>query len=84
MAPERDCTVATHPFSPALIELSDPAAEEALYDSRTIRQFVSVDMGQGPVPNETPIRKFRHLLELHNPGAEQFRLVIVYLEENGM
>ena len=27
-------------------ELSDPAAEEALYDSRATRQFVGIDLGQ--------------------------------------
>jgi IS5 family transposase len=47
-------------------ELSDPAAEEALYDSRAMRQFVVIDLGQEPVPDETTICKFRHLLEQHN------------------
>jgi IS5 family transposase len=65
-------------------ELSDPAAEEALYDSRAMRQFVGIDLGQEPVPDESTILKFRHLLEQHNLGDELFRLVNVYLEENGM
>jgi IS5 family transposase len=65
-------------------ELSDPAAEEALYDSRAMRQFVGIDLGQEPVPDETTICKFRHLMERHNLGDELFRLVNVYLEENGM
>jgi IS5 family transposase len=65
-------------------ELSDPAAEEALYDSRSMRQFVGIDLGQEPVPDETTICKFRHLMERHNLGDELFRLVNVYLEENGM
>ena len=65
-------------------ELSDPAAEEALYDSRAMRQFVDVDLGREPVPDETTICKFRHLMERHNLGDELFRLVNVYLEENGM
>jgi IS5 family transposase len=65
-------------------ELSDPGAEEALYDSRAMRQFVGIDLGQEPVPDETTILNFRHLLEAHNLGDELFRLVNVYLEENGM
>ena len=44
-------------------ELSDPAAEEALYDSRAMRRFVSIDLGQAPVPDETTILHFRHLME---------------------
>ena len=45
--------------------LSDPAVEEALYDSRALRQFVRIDLGQEPAPDETTICKFRHLLEAH-------------------
>ena len=41
-------------------ELSDPAAEEALYDSRAMRLFVGIDLGKEPVPDETTICKFRH------------------------
>ena len=36
-------------------ELSDPAAEEALYDSRAMRLFVGIDLGKEPVPDETCI-----------------------------
>ena len=45
--------------------LSDPAAEEALYDSRAMRNFVGIDLGEEPVPDETTICKFRHLMEKH-------------------
>lgn len=45
--------------------LSDPAAEEALYDSRAMREFVGVDLGQEPAPDETTICNFRHLMERH-------------------
>ncbi|MBX3307421.1 MAG: transposase [Nitrospira sp.] len=38
--------------------LSDPAVEEALYDSRAMRQFVGIDLGREPVPDETTICKF--------------------------
>ncbi len=65
-------------------ELSDPGAEEALYDSRAMRQFVGIDLGKEPVPDETTILNFRHLMERHNLGDEMFRLVNVYLAENGL
>ena len=45
--------------------LSDPAAEEALYDSEIMRRFVGIDLGREPVPDETTILNFRHLLERH-------------------
>jgi IS5 family transposase len=65
-------------------ELSDPGAEEALYDSRAMRQFVGIDLGKEPVPDETTILNFRHLMERCNLGDEMFRLVNVYLAENGL
>src|SRR3984957_8534385 len=40
--------------------LSDPAVEEALYDSPVMRQFVGIDLGQEPGPDETTVCKFRH------------------------
>lgn len=64
--------------------LSDPAAEEALYDSRAMRIFVGIDLGTEPVPDETTICKFRHLMERHNLGDQLFHLVNQYLQENGM
>lgn len=64
--------------------LSDPGAEEALYDSRALRQFVGIDLGREPVPDETTICKFRHLMEKHNLGDELFRLVNQYLQESGL
>jgi len=65
-------------------ELSDPAAEEALYDSRAMRNFVGIDLGKEPVPDETTILKFRHLMEHYNLGDELFHQVNAYLSENGM
>ena len=65
-------------------ELSDPAVEEALYDSQAMRTFVGIDLCLEPVPDETTICKFRHLMERNNLGDELFRLVNVYLSENGL
>src|SRR5271170_6069108 len=38
--------------------LSDPAAEESLYDSLSMRAFARVDLGEAPPPDETTICKF--------------------------
>ncbi len=64
--------------------LSDPGVEEALYDSRAMRRFVGIDLGREPVPDETTILKFRHLLERHNLGSQLFVLIGEYLDENGL
>ena len=64
--------------------LSDPAAEEALYDSRAMRRFVGIDLGREPAPDETTVCKFRHLMERHNRGDRLFGLVNEYLRENGL
>lgn len=46
-------------------DLSDPMAEDAIYDSESIRRFVGVDLSDDAVPDETTICRFRHLLEEH-------------------
>jgi transposase, IS5 family len=65
------------------LQLSDPGAGEAMYDSRAMRQFVGIDLGSEPVPDETTILKFRYLMEQHNLGEQLFYLINQYLEENG-
>src|SRR5947207_3423058 len=64
--------------------LSDPAVEEALYDSPTLRAFVGIDLGQEPVPDETTVCKFRHLLEEHNLGEEILGTVNLHLQAKGV
>src|SRR5271155_3540507 len=64
--------------------LSDPAVEEALYDSATLRQFAGIDLGSGPVPDETTVCKFRHLLEAHNLGEEILGTVNLHLQAKGV
>lgn len=41
--------------------LSSPAAEEALYDSESMRRFARIELGEEAIPDETTILKFRHL-----------------------
>ncbi len=64
--------------------LSDPAVEEALYDSPTLREFAGIDLGREPVPDETTVCKFRHLLEEHNLGEEILGTVNLHLQANGI
>ena len=64
--------------------LSDPAVEEALYDSSVMRQFAGIDLGREPVPDETTVCKFRHLLEEHNLGGEMLETVNLHLQAKGV
>ncbi|MCP9471054.1 MAG: IS5 family transposase [Nitrospira sp.] len=64
--------------------LSDPAIEEALYDSHAMRQFVGMDLGREPVPDETTICQFRHLLEAHRIGEQLFARIGAYLAAHGL
>jgi IS5 family transposase len=64
--------------------LSDPAVEEALYDSPVMRAFVGIDLGREPVPDETTVCKFRHLLEEHRLGPVLFETVTAYLRGRGI
>jgi transposase, IS5 family len=59
--------------------LSDPAVEEALYDMVSMRAFAGIDLGEAPVPDETTVCKFRHLLERHNLGPAILREVNQHL-----
>jgi IS5 family transposase len=64
--------------------LSDPAVEEALYDSLSLRDFVGIDLGREAAPDETTVCKFRHLLEEHNLGGEMLETVNLHLQSKGV
>jgi IS5 family transposase len=64
--------------------LSDPAAEEALYDSPVLRRFAGIDLGRAPAPDETTILNFRHLLEEHELGGAMLDAVNLHLEARGI
>jgi len=55
--------------------LSDPAMEEALFEVPLYREFVGLDTWDRPLPDETTILRFRHLLEKHKL-AEQILVVV--------
>jgi len=65
-------------------DLSDPAVEEALYESSSMRSFVGIDLGREPVPDETTVMRFRHLLEQHQLGARIFEEVGRVLHTRGL
>jgi len=71
-------------FVQSWFNLSDPAVEEALYESVSLRRFVGIDLGREPVPDETTMCKFRHLLERHGMGAKIFQSVNGYLASRGL
>ena len=63
--------------------LSDPAVEESLHDSVSMRQFAGIDLGCEPVPDETTVCKFRHLLEQHDLGKKLFEQIAEHLQQCG-
>jgi len=64
--------------------LSDPAVEEALYDWQAMRAFAGIDLGREPVPDETTVCRFRHLLEEHDLGRRLFDEVGRHLAAKGL
>ena len=63
--------------------LSDPGAEEALYDIQSMRSFCNLELGRDPIPDETTILNFRHLLEVHELTKTVFEAVAEHLEARG-
>ena len=63
--------------------LSDPAMEDLLYDSEAVRRFAGLRLS-GPIPDESTILHFRHLLERHQLGQELFEEIKACLGEQGM
>ena len=63
--------------------LSDPGAEEALYDIQSMRAFCNLELGRDPIPDETTILNFRHLLETHGLTKAVFEAVAEHLEARG-
>jgi transposase, IS5 family len=64
--------------------LSDPAAEEALYDSETMRRFVGIEHGQDTIADESTLCLFRHLLEERRLPDRIFAEVKALLTERGL
>jgi IS5 family transposase len=65
-------------------KLSDPAMEDALYDSESIRRFAEIDIETDVIPDETTILHFRHLLEKHRLTSKIFAKTNQYLSDKGL
>ena len=66
-------------FMQLWFSLSDPAMEEALYDSFSMRQFAR--LAHGRVPDETTILNYRHLLEQHGIAEKALEAVNLLLPD---
>jgi IS5 family transposase len=64
--------------------LSDPGAEEALYDSITMRRFAGVRTDADVIPDETSILNFRRLLEQHQLTERLLAEINAHLSERGL
>src|ERR1035441_4310581 len=64
--------------------LSDPGAEDALYDSPALRSFAGIDLGRAAAPDESTILTFRHLLEQHDLCGKILDTVNWYLDSKGI
>ena len=64
--------------------LSDPMAEESLYDSESMRRFAAIELGDDRIPDETTILNFRHLLERHGLTEAIFAEVNAHLADKGI
>jgi IS5 family transposase len=67
-------------FMQQWFNLSDPAMEDSLYDSESMRRFAQIELLDDAVPDETTILRFRHLLEQHKLTEQIFALVRGLLE----
>ena len=61
--------------------LSDPQAEDAIYDGEAMRRFARVELGEDVAPDESTILRFRHLLERHGLTKAIFDTVAGLLAE---
>ncbi len=68
-------------FMQQWFNLSDPAAEDALYDSESMRRFAGIELSEDAIPDESSILGFRHLLERHGLTEGIFAEVRALLEE---
>lgn len=63
--------------------LSDPAMEDALYEIESMRNFAGLSINR-PIPDESTILKFRHLLEEHQLGSVLFATINKSLVREGL
>jgi IS5 family transposase len=61
--------------------LSDPQAEDSLYDIESMRRFAGIELVEDDIPDESTILRFRHLLEEHQLTEQIFAEIRTLLEE---
>lgn len=71
-------------FMQQWFNLSDPQAEDSLYDIEPMRRFAGIELAEDAVPDETTILRFRHLLEEHQLTKAMFAEVRSLLEQRGL
>ena len=69
--------------------LSDPMAEEILYDSEAMRRFAGIELGDDRIPDETTILNFRpsrrqghHAALRHAGGRDDHRCAVFHQERS--
>ena len=63
--------------------LSDEGAEDAIYDSYSMRKFVGINFLEEDAPDATTLLKFRHLLEKHGLNKLFFDAINRVMVESG-
>lgn len=63
--------------------LSDPAMEEALYEIASLRNFAGLKLSE-PIPDETTILNFRHLLEANDLAEDILKSINALLARKGL
>jgi len=63
--------------------LSDPAMEEALYEITSLRSFAGLKLSE-PIPDETTILNFRHMLEEYDLAEDILKEVNAHLTRKGL
>ena len=71
-------------FMQQWFNLSDPQAEDSLYDIEPMRRFAGIELAEDVVPDETTILRFRHMLEEHQLTKAMFAEVRALLEQRGL
>lgn len=71
-------------FMQQWFNLSDPQAEDALYDIEPMRRFAGIELAEDTIPDESTILRFRHLLEKQRLTEAIFAEVRGLLESRGL
>jgi len=68
-------------FMQQWFNLSDPAMEDAIYDSASMRRFSGIELVDDAIPDESTILRFQYLLNRHGLSEQIFTLVRGLLEQ---